>query len=444
MREVAVPSATSKDDTFNQKIIERFGILPNFFRAASAAPGLIDKLWDFAKSAYLDTPLPALFKERLFVHLSRFCPVRYCIVRHFGFLTGFGRPAGDPTARPQTVEQGMALLRRPVPDAAAFEQALARLERYKVAVALPLPETMLEADLFDVLTILFLAPVGHGRVRTAVTLAIGEENLEILIAFLAFIHTAHFWTETHPELDYEPDMLQLMGQNEELARLLLDPTDADRTRGAAERAQALTALRESEGRFYAVADLGPDLLWRSDASGRATWYNRRWLDYTGHSLDQAKAQGWIEAIHPDDREASNRIFRDAIDAGRSFQQEYRIRTHDGAFRWFQMRGEPVRDAVGRIIEWFGSSTDVDDQRRAQEALLRINKTLEQHVADRTAELQSALNALEVETAARNPNRVEFLRQSQKMEAIGQTHRRHRPMISIICWQALLASLRRGY
>ena len=68
-------------------------------------------------------------------------------------------------------------------------------------------------------------------------------------------------------------MLHLMEHNEELARLLLDPADADRTRGQAERSQALTALRESEGRFYAIADLGPDLLWRADSSGRTTWYN---------------------------------------------------------------------------------------------------------------------------------------------------------------------------
>src|SRR6266436_10283219 len=63
-----------------------FGVMPNFFCSASAAPGLIEELWAFARSAYLDSPLPSLFKERLFVHLSRFCEVRYCIVRHVGFL----------------------------------------------------------------------------------------------------------------------------------------------------------------------------------------------------------------------------------------------------------------------------------------------------------------------------------------------------------------------
>ncbi|MGZ9034374.1 MAG: hypothetical protein ACXW25_08190, partial [Rhodospirillales bacterium] len=72
----------------------RFGVMPNFFRTPDAAPEVVPHLWTFAKSAYLDNPLPSLFKERLFVHLSRFCCVRYCIVRHTGFLLGRGRPAG--------------------------------------------------------------------------------------------------------------------------------------------------------------------------------------------------------------------------------------------------------------------------------------------------------------------------------------------------------------
>jgi hypothetical protein len=77
-----------------------FGIIPNFFYSASAAPGLIEELWALFKSSYIDCPLPSLFKERLSVHLARFCEVRYCIVRHVGFLIGEGRPAGDPKATP--------------------------------------------------------------------------------------------------------------------------------------------------------------------------------------------------------------------------------------------------------------------------------------------------------------------------------------------------------
>jgi hypothetical protein len=75
---------------FYRDVIRRFGLIPNFFMSAPDAPEIVEKLWNFAQSAYLDNPIPSLFKERLFVFLSRFCPVRYCIVRHCGFLVGYG------------------------------------------------------------------------------------------------------------------------------------------------------------------------------------------------------------------------------------------------------------------------------------------------------------------------------------------------------------------
>jgi hypothetical protein len=103
----------------------RFGLMPNFFCTATAAPGLIDELWTFAKSAYLDSPLPSLFKERLFVYLSRFCAVRYCVVRHVGFLIGEGRPAGDVSVLPETIEQVTALLTRPARGASGLEHSCA-------------------------------------------------------------------------------------------------------------------------------------------------------------------------------------------------------------------------------------------------------------------------------------------------------------------------------
>jgi hypothetical protein len=75
---------------FHREVTRRFGLIPNFFMATPDAPEIVERLWDFAKSAYLDSPIPSLFKERLFVFLSRFCQARYCIVRHCGFLVGYG------------------------------------------------------------------------------------------------------------------------------------------------------------------------------------------------------------------------------------------------------------------------------------------------------------------------------------------------------------------
>lgn len=100
---------------FYRDVTFRFGLIPNFFMSAPDAPEIVEKLWDFAKSAYLENPIPSLFKERLFVFLSRFCQVRYCIVRHCGFLVGYGHSSGDAEAAPQTIEQAVRLLKAPPP-----------------------------------------------------------------------------------------------------------------------------------------------------------------------------------------------------------------------------------------------------------------------------------------------------------------------------------------
>ena len=112
---IEIPEHLQKQVLFHQQVAERFRLVPNFFVSTPDAPEIIEKLWAFAAAAYLDTPIPTLFKERLFVFLSRFCPARYCIVRHCGFLIGYGAAAGDPAAPSQTIEQMIELLQTPPP-----------------------------------------------------------------------------------------------------------------------------------------------------------------------------------------------------------------------------------------------------------------------------------------------------------------------------------------
>jgi signal transduction histidine kinase/ActR/RegA family two-component response regulator len=232
---------------FRREVADRFGVLPNFFCSADAAPGLIEELWKFAKSAYLDSPLPSLFKERLFVHLSRFCEIRYCIVRHVGFLIGHGRPAGDADAAPETVEQVIEMLRRPLPEGAGMMHVIERLERTSPGGPLPAPRTELEHDLFDALTIMFLSPRDSGHARIAVRSAVGDATFELLVAYLAFIRTAHYWTEMHPELTCEPDMAGILRDCDELARLLLDTSEAELVHGGMQLRETVNHLKRVEG-----------------------------------------------------------------------------------------------------------------------------------------------------------------------------------------------------
>jgi PAS domain S-box-containing protein len=168
------------------------------------------------------------------------------------------------------------------------------------------------------------------------------------------------------------------------AKLLPDGTGCKFVIDISERKRAETAIRESEARFRALAHLVPDLLWSNDSTGLATWYNRRWLDYTGLALTDAQGYGWLDAVHPDDQARSLASFRTAIDTGTPLEQEYRIRARDGSYRWFLVRAEPSQDPHGNTLNWFGSATDIHEERTARDELAaRVNAaTAELHALSR--------------------------------------------------------------
>jgi hypothetical protein len=220
--------STSKPTTFEREVASRFGLVPNFFSSAPDAPEMVERLWDFATAAYLDNPIPALFKERLFVYLSRFCEVRYCVVRHCAFLLGYGHSSGDPSAPAQTVEQAIRLLRAPPPWQRNSDAVLRALEARSSVADWPAPETELEDHLFSAATLIFVEPRRSERARRALRSALGGRRFEHLLGLLAFIRMAHYWTVLHPDLQSEEDILDLLRVNEELARLLLQDPEAAR------------------------------------------------------------------------------------------------------------------------------------------------------------------------------------------------------------------------
>ncbi|MDO7873700.1 PAS domain-containing protein [Hymenobacter sp. ASUV-10] len=133
-----------------------------------------------------------------------------------------------------------------------------------------------------------------------------------------------------------------------------------------EESASLTAA-EAEARFRALAELVPDLLWRTDAHGSPDWYNQRWYDYTGQTPAEAVADGWLQALHPADRGPSMSRYQQALAEGSTLRQEHRIRSASGEYRWFQIRSKPVRDAQGRISQWVGAATDIHERHLAEDA-----------------------------------------------------------------------------
>jgi two-component sensor histidine kinase len=237
------PLKANQED-FEREVAARFGLVPNFFRSAPDAPYVVRELWAFAKSAYLDAPIPTLLKERLFVYLSRFCEVRYCITRHCGFLLGLGRAAGDPNAQAMTIDQVVRLLQRPVATEDRTSAALARLEAVTEPIDWPSPETSYDDDLLTSATVLFLQPARAVRAKHALRIALGGEKFELLVGFLTFVRSAHYWTLMHPELALEDDVKELLREHEQLAAMLLVDTEAGQCEMGERLFDELASLRD--------------------------------------------------------------------------------------------------------------------------------------------------------------------------------------------------------
>src|SRR6202047_2402577 len=134
--------------------------------------------------------------------------------------------------------------------------------------------------------------------------------------------------------------------------------------------QASNAIEE---RLRLILDVIPAIVWRKLPDGSADFLNMRFLEYTGLSLDKGMGWGWMEAFHPDDRLMEE--WRAALAAGKPFEKEARLRRADGVWRWFQIRAVPLRDEQSGIVKWYGTTSDIEDLKRAEDRVRLIIDTL---------------------------------------------------------------------
>jgi PAS domain S-box-containing protein len=143
-----------------------------------------------------------------------------------------------------------------------------------------------------------------------------------------------------------------------------------------ERKQAEQALRDAENRWRSLAEAVPNLVWTDTPDGRCDYLSTQWGKYTGIPEQELLGLNWLEVvIHPDDRERTRECWNAAVRDLGIYDLEYRIRRHDGRYRWFKTRGVPIRDEQGRIVKWFGTCTDIEDQKQLLEQLRTSERRL---------------------------------------------------------------------
>jgi PAS domain S-box-containing protein len=160
------------------------------------------------------------------------------------------------------------------------------------------------------------------------------------------------------------------------------------------RKRAEEALRESQEQFRMMANAIPQLAWIARADGYIYWYNQRWYEYTGTTPEQMEGWGW-QSVH-DPRELPKVLerWKRSLATGQPFDMIFPLRGADGIFRPFLTRVMPLKDPQGQVRQWFGTNTDVSQQKRAEEMLRELNATLESKVAQRTAKLRHRTRQLQ--------------------------------------------------
>ena len=175
-------------------------------------------------------------------------------------------------------------------------------------------------------------------------------------------------------------------------------------RDVTERRAAEEVLRASEEQFRSMAQAVPNHVWTASPNGLLDWFNDRVYEYSGTKPGTLDGQGWNTLVHPDDLPIVIERWAESVGSGRQYEVQFRLRRADGTYRWHIARATPIRGLHGEIRGWVGSSTDIEDQKTAAQTLANLNLALEDRVTERTNQLMQAEAAL---------------RQSQKMEAVGQ-------------------------
>ena len=185
-------------------------------------------------------------------------------------------------------------------------------------------------------------------------------------------------------------------------------------------------LDESETRFRLMADNISQLAWIADPTGWLFWYNKRWFDYTGTTLEEMLGWGWTKVHHPDYIDGVNVSWKESLASGDPWEDTFPLRAADGSYRWFLSRATPLRDEAGEIVYWFGTNTDITEMRDAEQRI----ELLLMEVNHRSKNMLAVLQSVARRTAAGGGDYVTRLDQRIRAMAANQDLLVHRAWSSV--------------
>ncbi|MEG3144475.1 PAS domain-containing protein [Sphingomonas sp. RT2P30] len=186
---------------------------------------------------------------------------------------------------------------------------------------------------------------------------------------------------------------------------------------------AKRALSDSENRFRTLADTMPQMVWSTLPDGYHDYYNARWYEFTGVPDGSTDGEGWSGMFHPEDQERAWTVWRHSLTTGEPYQIEYRLRHADGAYRWVLGRALPIRDGNGAITRWFGTCTDIHEQKLA----LEEREVISQELSHRIKNIFSVIAGLVAFSARGRPEFAGIASDLRdRITALGRAHDFVRP------------------
>jgi PAS domain S-box-containing protein len=208
------------------------------------------------------------------------------------------------------------------------------------------------------------------------------------------------------------------------------------------------ALQNAGAAFHALADSMPQMIWSTLPDGDHDYYNARWYEFTGVAPGSTDGEGWAGMFHAEDQAEAWKRWSHSLSTGEPYEVEYRLRRHDGVYRWTLGRALPVRDASGRIVRWIGTCTDIEDSKVSAEH----NEVLSRELSHRIKNIFAVVSSLVRMTARANPQFAAPARELQeRIASLGRAHefvRPHseasRPTAIAVTLSNLLASILEPY